>query len=791
MRIKKILFFSLFLNFVFFNTLPRTIDPQEPIQLQFYGKNLGDLLQKIAEIKNANILLPSGSDQINVTVNFSTPQALPAQELEEYLLYFIDMAGYRLSVQGDILVVTKKTDASINRMPMPLYVDVDPKMLPDNPGPIRAMYFLKNIKVHGNNTITKIIYDILPDSRSALVDPRSNCIILTGPANTIAAAMTIITELDNYGLRDEVAVLRLLHTSAAVIAKLMDEIIGINKDSNPVAASSPLYTGGVHFPPGVKIIPELRTNSLIFMGKSPAINKIINFIQEDLDLPQESGKCIVHVYTLKYLDAKRTAPILQSLVSGKTQSGQSIRDSAATPSYYRFFDSVRIIAEQTMPSQVSGKDSNTQSKVTLGGNRLIIAATHEDYKEIESIIQRIDKPQHQVIIEVLILDLGIDKTGNYSSQFRLPALINSLTNIGMQTVMQDNSQIIINDPTSGNTAVTTPAGLTPQSTITSDLLSTITSGASAGGAGGGSDQSGSSSTQSLVDNVPRTGMIISLGEQFKNIGIAALLNFADNIYSRNIVVNQSVVTQNNIKTEIKSVQVRRGEGQISSDSSKYGGATVVNIESYAAALGINLTPRISRISYSSDDNEEKTQKLNLEIDINIEEFKNSSASNYDKITRSVKTNVNIGSGDLLIFGGLYKKGRTKSISKTPILGDIPLIGTLFRNSTYEDNDEELVVIMRTTIVEPVSGNSLQHFTDKKMRIAQEELEESVLGKIKDPITRVYFEKSKHAESPFDDMFKKPHTLEYYDEKRNKTIQQQENRIKALYQEAKNPFIAAA
>jgi general secretion pathway protein D len=700
------------------------------VSIQFHGKKLDDLLQKIAEIKNINIFLPQEIIKNEVLINFSTPHEVPLEELEEYLLYFLSMSGYVLSLQDGVFVVNKKHDDHLRRYPLPLYVDVSPADLPDNPGYIRAMYFLKNLRVQGSQSIAKILLDIMPErEKDVIIDPRSNCIIVTGPANAIAASMSIILEIDQYGIEDEVAFVPLKHSSVGYVAKLLEDLINLSKDPSGGGQQQVVpYNGATYFSPQIKIVQSLRHNALIILGKKNAIETVISFVESEIDIPQSSGDSLIHVYNLKYLDARKIAPIMQSIVSGRTQSGQSVKEAGGDGNY-RSFDGVRILAEEIAPANSQGGDSKGGSKLNLGGNRLIIAATRDDYAVIEGILKEIDQPQLQVVIEMMILDLEISEDNNFSSQLRIPQIFNLPNGVQFQSVMMDNSLFVLNDPSNPSVAITDPNNIKPTSTANSDLLSKI------GGSNSGEGDVGGGSISSIADSAPRRGMLISLGERFKNASISAILQLDQSILKRNVIASPYAVTQNNMKAEFKAVQIRRGEGSIDPANTQYGGATVVKIQPYDAALGVRVTPRVSR--GRGDLSGDEIKRLNLEIEVDIEDFKSSSDSSFDKLTRRVKTNANMTSGDLLIVGGLHKESHGRSQSKVPFLGDIPILGALFRKSVKSVSNTNLVVIVRPTIVEK---GTMKTFTNKKTRDFMDgELDEMAFSKLDGSVARFYFD----------------------------------------------------
>jgi general secretion pathway protein D len=118
----------------------------------------------------------------------------------------------------------------------------------------------------------------------------------------------------------------------------------------------------------------------------------------------------------------------------------------------------------------------------------------------------------------------------------------------------------------------------------------------------------------------------------------------------------------------------------------------------------------------------------------IEDFKNDSQNDFTKYNRALKTNANINSGDLLILGGLHKQGFADTISKVPFLGDIPLIGGLFRKTVKQESDSNLIVIIRATIVE--NNEELEKYTNKQTDSFKSELKENVFAHHTKEINRI-------------------------------------------------------
>lgn len=694
------------------------------VQFELLSKNLYDVIESLAEIKKINIFIPSSIENEKVVINFATKNEILLEEVEEYLLYFLNMSGYILTLQDNLYVVTKKTDDGVKRYALPLYVNIKPEDLPENVGYIRAIYFFKHVKVplpsgQGSTAIKEILFSILPDKyNSLLVDPRTNSIIMTGPANAIAAAMLIINEIDNFGDEDYVYYLKLQNTTCSYVAKLIEDLLNISKESNPQnPANIAAYQGPSVFSPQIKIVQDQRNNGIFFLGKKEAVDKIVDFIKGEIDIKQNEGTSLIHVYELKYLDSKKIAPILQDLVNGTstTEGDQSVKDNAIKGAYKKF-EGVRIIPEEAVVAKRAGSTEGNNSRLTLGGNKLIIAATKDDYREIVKILDTLDHPQPQVIIEVMILDLQYDLINNFSSQSRLPSMFNLPYGAGIQSVMLDNSRVILNNGIA-DVAVTSSNGITPATSLNSDLFSSI----------GNGDVSDGTKLTSLANNSPRNGLIISVGEQYKYSSIWSILQMQETVNERNVIQNPVLVTQNNVPAKIQNVAIRRGAGELSPNNTQYGGATVLNIQSYTASLAVQITPRISpgRELKGNVDNKKQPVRLNLEINMAVEDWRSGEQNDFTKYSRAMRTDTIIDSGNLLVLGGLHKQGMSNVVSKVPILGDLPLIGGLFRQTVKERNDSNLVVIIKATVIEE---DELNNFSQVKKEYIVNELNELPLAR---------------------------------------------------------------
>ncbi|WP_066809100.1 type II and III secretion system protein family protein [Sphingomonas asaccharolytica] len=80
-------------------------------------------------------------------------------------------------------------------------------------------------------------------------------------------------------------------------------------------------------------------------------------------------------------------------------------------------------------------------------------------------------------------------------------------------------------------------------------------------------------------------------------------------------------------------------------------------------------------------------------------------------TRRAETTVELGSGQSLVIGGLLQNGTDNSIDKTPGLGDVPILGSLFRSNAWKRNESELMIVITPYLVRPVNANEIVLPTD--------------------------------------------------------------------------------
>ena len=166
----------------------------------------------------------------------------------------------------------------------------------------------------------------------------------------------------------------------------------------------------------------------------------------------------------------------------------------------------------------------------------------------------------------------------------------------------------------------------------------------------------------------------------------------------NILSTPSVVTMDNQEASIviaQNVPFLTGSFTTAADGASNPFQTV---ERQDVGITLKVTPQI---------NEGSTIKL--DIDQEVSNVSQAAAANGGIITnkRSITTSVLVEDGEILVLGGLIDDQLRDSVSKVPILGDIPLLGWLFRSHTTSKEKQNLMVFMRPSIMRTSDAASYQ------------------------------------------------------------------------------------
>jgi type IV pilus assembly protein PilQ len=280
-----------------------------------------------------------------------------------------------------------------------------------------------------------------------------------------------------------------------------------------------------------------------------------------------------------------------------------------------------------------------------------------------------------VLIEARIV-IADDKWGHQlGARFGTQsAFSTSNYNFGVSGTPFDTVTPIANNPISRGAASLTSAGMPPGS---------LTSG----GSGYIAPYASGAQPEQMNVNLPVVGAAGSLALSILNLGSGNLVNIelsaleADN---RGKVVSSPRV----ITADKKKAVISQGT-ELPYLTASASGATTVAFR--PAVLELAVTPRIT-----PDD------RIIMDLDVkkdSLGQFINSSNGPIPSIdTKRVSTQVLVDNGDTIVLGGIFEQTVRTTVDKVPVIGDIPLVGNLFKRTVKQDDKTELLIFVTPKIV---------------------------------------------------------------------------------------------
>ena len=356
------------------------------------------------------------------------------------------------------------------------------------------------------------------------------------------------------------------------------------------------------------------------------------------------------------LEASRQVSELEPLVSDLIQINYAKAEDIAN-----LLKSVRAIepsVQQSMFGSVSVAEVQTEENRLLSDrgsvtvdertNALLIQDTAQKIREIRKLINELDRPVKQVLIETRIVEANEDFSRNIGVKLGLTG-INSNTDLGS----------MIGSGSLANTA-----------TVRNDGISS--SGDGSLGVNLPAQGIGSVSPASYAFTLAKAGA-----------GWASLIDLE--ISALEAEGNGKIVANPRLLTADKQeAHIEQGQERIFTTNT-LGEGTVVTKK---AVLGLTVTPQIT-----PDD------RVILDVFVTKDSFVSPTEENIN--TLQVRTQVLLDNGETVVLGGIYEQQTSESVSKVPVLGDLPVLGPLFRTKGILDNRRELLIFLTPRIINPV------------------------------------------------------------------------------------------
>ena len=606
------------------------------VSLDFKDIELPDLIQTISELTGKNFIY---DDTVKGKVTIISPTSMTLDEAYHVFLTVLSVKGYTIVPSGDVNKIISIRVARENNLPT---------LLDHNIHKVGEQYVTRIIPLQNVDATVlaqTVLTPLIPRTSNIVAYAPTNTLIITDNAANINRLVEIIRQLDVPNSQEELKVIPLKYADAEEVAKLGTQIIsqGTTRVVRRGRVGNVRTAGGKAVS---KILSYSNTNSLVVMADPDDLATIESLVKE-LDQKPSEERSHINVYYLENADAETLAKTLNEILTGlKAQQ----KPTPARPG-------------QPSAGLSEGKVTITADKPT---NSLIVNATPEDYDTIKGIVRQLDIKRKQVFVEALVLELSMDATE------ALGASLQGAVATGGNSLVFGTSNL-----NSGPASLT---DLAPASGSTPSLLGKTINGILLGG---------------LFNPITVNGPD---GNPVTVPALSALIDLSKTNSDVNILSAPSLLTSDNEEAEIlvgsnvPIITSRLTNAVGSATQTSSGLATSVSVERKDVALDLKITPQIT-----------EGDRVRLQVDQEITDLAQTSVGNVDQVgptftKRLLKNTVLAEDGKTIVLGGLISNNVQHTVSKVPLLGDIPLLGYLFRHQSTTDKKTNLLIFITPKII---------------------------------------------------------------------------------------------
>lgn len=485
----------------------------------------------------------------------------------------------------------------------------------------------------------------------------TNSLIIGDYGSTVDRIMKVINELDTPGFEEKLVVLKVNNASAREMADMINRIVS-NEGGGGRGASGPggsYSTGITRFGGRAFGSSTVGTGNAVFMVvPDERTNSLLVMGNKE---GVERVKKIVKQLDFKIDNDSNGGLHVYYVKYGdaekiaKTLSGITKDRQSGSGGTGRFIS----------PAAAGGGGSSFGSRIDIEAdkdtNSLVIAASKADYDQVLDLLSRIDIPRDQVFVEAVILEMLLEDEMNWG--------------IGYYSFDKASK------------------GLGRQGFMSNDKLSSVAA----------NPLSGLGTILSFA-----TGGIITIGNDENNpikiTSFMGLLNFLKGTGRTNVLSTPQIMAIDNEDAEIEVGD----EVAVAKDVTLVNGVQNINPRFKKATIKLKIKPFISPTTDSI--------RMSILQEINQPGAKPSLPDTLPLSTRSISTNIVVPDGDTAVLGGLVKDHEQETVTKVPILGDVPIVGWLFKGRKVEKVKTNLFVFITPKIIRTASDN--HKLLDKKI-----------------------------------------------------------------------------
>jgi len=577
------------------------------VLLNFDQVELKQLIRLVSDNTGKRFIIDDAIAGKKVTL--VAPEKIPISELFDFSLSILESMGYTAIEKGgayELVALPARTANAGSFIP-------GGGVIP-NAGFITKVFKLDNVEA---DPLRKVLEKMVRGGAEGAVQsfPANNTIIVTDTASNLKRVAAMIEDLDQAETASTIEVIKLEHSSATELARTLSNALSASQSAGKAFVNQiRSNTGGGALPAAITVVPAEQSQSLILVG-SPAKIAETKRIIAVLDVEGAAGRGRLNAIHLNYLRAPEISKTLTSLFEKRGAKKE-------------WADTIAIEAD-------------------TANNALLIDASPLDYEYIRNLVIDLDRAPKQVLVEVMIAEIGIDRG----------------VDLGVEWSSIDN-------PRNGRTTL---AGRSRPGAI--DEINSLVTDAAFG--------------QGLSVGLARGVVTGPNGQPVARVPF--LLRALAQDRDVKILSNVPLLAQDNNEAKVSVVEnipVLRSTIEGGSGTAR---DVIQNIDRIDVGIQMTLTPRIT------PDNK-VILDLNPSIEAIIDQGDPNQPFTPTIAKREVDTTVTIPDRATVVISGLLREDVIKEERRVPILGSIPVIGNLFKNVSNRKQRTNLLIFVTPTII---------------------------------------------------------------------------------------------
>jgi general secretion pathway protein D len=659
-----------------------------------------DVLDQISRLTCRNFIV-SSSVKANTELTIISRKPVTVDQAWLAFLAALEANDLSLVPAGPYYKVTNRKES--RRQALPMYEDK--KDVPGNDAYVTLVYQLQY-------TSKDLIVPLMKNLMGKAGDLQSignDLLLLSDSGSNIQRLIKVIEKVDVSGTSNHIHIVDIAYADVTEVQQKLNEIFdaksggtstapaksrttaktkAAGKKIDELAGTPPVGEEDGFEPVAIqKIVADERTNKLIIIASNKSFERIKEMI-DLLDVPASdiSSQSKAHVYYLNNADAQKVASTLSSLAQGSSATSRTSSKKKGG----------KAAQKQAQAAQLfEGEVKVTADEST---NSLVIVSSARDYVAMTKLIEQLDRRRPQVFVEAVIMEVSMTEGIDYNLKAfgGYTADVPGLDGPGFGIVANEGGKELV--------------GGAASSLATTAATGGITSATNLGAAAGLANFLGFLAFRG--PEVP--GSEEALGFPVPSFG--AVLDWVQTNGSVNVLSTPHLLTVDNEKAEIsvgQRVPVLRGATSIGGANTGFG-IPLQQVAYEDVKLKFAITPHV---------NEDDEVRLELEqevSDLGEQQQVGPGLTQPTILNRTAKTTIVSKDQQTLVIGGLITDRHGDSERKIPILGDIPIIGWLFKSWSGDKEKRNLLIVLTPYIVR--TDDDFEKIYTRKMKERREFVE---------------------------------------------------------------------